>query len=275
MKLLVLTPTRGTSRFLHETVASVERLAALKRHVLICPEAVQGELARKFPRLELVTDEGSGPYTALSHGLAVDGDWDAFTWINDDDILVAEGVDRAWAELLRNDGAEVFYGRVNYMDVHGRNLGPLPVCRHPQRLQALFAAALPAFTQQGTLVRRRLAEQVGGFDPSYTLAGDFDYWARALKLAATFRHVPELVACYRLHRGQLSSDLGRLDREIGESSRRHFTAAPFIQRSTRIGFRLAHLPDLATRFARTGCWRTSSLYRRAMAVNTEKERSRG
>jgi hypothetical protein len=275
MKLLVLTPTRGTSRFLHETVASVEGLQAEKRHVLVCPAAVQGELAGKFPRLEMVTDEGAGPYAALSRGLVAGGDWDAFTWINDDDTLVAEGVDKAWAGLLRNDGADVFYGRVSYMDVNGRNLGPLPVCRHPQRLPALFAAALPALTQQGTLVRRRLAEQLGGFDPRYALAGDFDYWARALKLAAMFCHVPELVARYRLHRGQLSSDLGRLDREIGESSRMHFTAAPFIQRATRIKFRFAHLPDLARRFARAGCWRTSSLYRRAMTTHMETERSHG
>lgn len=269
MKLLVLTPTRGTSRFLPETVASVERLAALKRHVLICPGEAQGELARKFPRLELMTDEGAGPYAALSRGLAAGGDWDAFTWINDDDILGAEGVDKAWAGLLQDDEADVFYGCVNYMGVHGRNLGPLPVCRHPQRLAGLFAAALPGLTQQGTLVRRRLAKQLGGFDPRYALAGDFDYWARALKLAATFRHIPELVARYRLHRGQLSSDLDRLHHEIAESSQRHFPTTPFIRRTTRIGFRLAHLPDLARRFARTGCWRTASLYRRAIADNPE------
>lgn len=270
MTLLVITPTLGVSRWLDATIDAVNLLAAPKRHVLVCPAAVRDSLARAFPHVELVTDEGRGIYAALNRGLAAGGDWEAFTWINDDDVLVAEGMDEGWAGLQRDDSAEVIYGQVDYVDAAGRSLGPLPVCRRAHRLRALFSAGLPALTQHGTLVRRGLAERLGGFDPRYALAGDFDYWVRAVQMTEKFRHVGRLMARYRLHRGQLSNDLQRLDQEIAASARRHFAALPAAVRCwRRLGFRAAHGPDLLRRFARTGCWRTSSLYRRAAALDTE------
>ena len=49
-RLLVLTPTLGTSPYLDETVRSIERLEWPIEHVLVCPVGKIAELARRFPR---------------------------------------------------------------------------------------------------------------------------------------------------------------------------------------------------------------------------------
>ena len=78
MKLLVLTPTLGTSSYLGETLRSVAGLGAAVRHVLVCPPVMQDELRRRAPSAEIIADTGAGVYAALNRGLQVGGEWDAF-----------------------------------------------------------------------------------------------------------------------------------------------------------------------------------------------------
>ncbi len=267
MKLLVLTPTLGTSPYLGETLRSVAGLGAQARHVLLCPPSVADELRRLAPSAEIVADAEAGVYAALNRGLQVGGEWDAFTWINDDDVLLPAGV-RAAAGLLAATAGDAVYGQVDYFSGNGADLGPLPVESKPERLGALFAAGVPALTQHGTLVRRAAAEKLGWFDERYRLAADFDYWARGLAAGWKFRPVPQAVARYRLRPGQLSGDAAAVAAEIRASAARHFRAAPAGRGAlVRAQFRLRHLPDLGRRWRLTGCLRSSALYRLAAEEN--------
>lgn len=264
MTALVITPTLGRSIWLTETCASVASLGAGVRHRLVCPGGVADRLSREYTACEIEVCDESGVYAALNQGLATAGEWDFYTWINDDDLLDARGVKSGLERLRGGRSLGVVYGRVDYCDGSMRNLGPLPVESAPRRLHALFAAGLPAFSQHGTWVRRAVADRLKGFDLRYRLAGDYDYWARALVGGASFEYVPERVGFYRLRAGQLSGDIASLSKELEDSRARHFGhSGPGRGRLRRWAFRLRHAPDVWRRWQLTGCLRTQSLYERA------------
>jgi hypothetical protein len=264
MKLLVVTPTMGQSAFMHETLEGLDALRGAVRHVIVAPADARQRMAKLAPKAEFILQDATGVYAALNRGVAVGGEWDAFTWINDDDRICPAGLQQAWEALQQRPTKAVAYGKVDYIDARGDSLGPLPVESQTTRLASLFSAELPAFTQQGTIIRRDWVERLNGFDTRYRLAADFDFWARALAGGAEFFFVATKVAEYRLWRGQLSRDLATVEREIAQSAdvvfpTRSVDALSGIRRS----FRIRHFPDMLRRYLHTGCWRTTELYRRA------------
>ncbi len=266
MRLLVITPSLAPGPYLEEMLASVAALGRGVTHRIVCPKGSADLYRRRVPGAEIVSDDRPGVYAALNAGLAARGaEWDAFTWINDDDLLDPAGVSAARTALARL-GAGIVYGDVNYCDRRGAALGPLPVERDPGRLPALFAAELPGLSQHGTLVARAVADQLGEFDERLTLAADFDYWAHALSRGIAFAHVGRTVGTYRLRPGQLSGEVEEVAAQIAQSASRRLprpTAAR--RRWVRARFRCEHIPGLILRWRLTGCVRTSALHRLAAA----------
>lgn len=206
MSLCVITATRGASVHVEETVGSVSALGARVRHVLVCPAVARDDLARQFPALEIAVEEGTGLYAALNTGLARVREGEAFTWVNDDDLLCAAGVTAAMARLEAEPAAGVVYGRVGLMSETGQRLGELPVARRPGDLQALLAGGIMPLAQPGTIIRGSVGRQLDGFVAGYRLAGDLDYFVRALRAGVGFAFVDAEVARFRLRAGQLSKD---------------------------------------------------------------------
>lgn len=208
-RILVVTPTLGASPFLEETVASVADQPLDIVHVLSAPAAKQEELRARFPGMTVVEDAGraGGIYGAINAALGRAGaDWDWFTYINDDDLLLP-GFGRA---SLRHLGAPtpapVAYGDVELVDEGGRPLARITTERDPAWIPALLQQGISPLMQQGMLVRRDLVERLGGFDLRYRLCADLDFWLRAYAGGAAFRHHPERVARFRVRAGQLSGD---------------------------------------------------------------------
>ncbi|TVR46676.1 MAG: hypothetical protein EA425_16915 [Puniceicoccaceae bacterium] len=219
MTIRVVTPTLGASPHLAETVASVrpfrEDPGVKLVHLLACPAGQAADLRRRFPDLEVV-DEGepAGLYAAVEKGLAAgDGCWDFCTYLNDDDVLLP-----GFAALLAAAGTAsaeaILYGDVTYLDTNGGPAGRMPVCAREQDLAPLWQAGITPMTQQGTLIGHDAWKAAGGFDPGFRLAGDFAFWAAALRAGVPFRHCPALVAGFRLRPGQLSADRAAMEAEF-------------------------------------------------------------
>ena len=240
--LLVITPTLGRSRWLDETMASVAGLPFACRHVLVCPAEARAGLEKRFPRTHVVTQPGSGLYAAINAGLAAVADWDAFTWLNDDDVLCAAGTTTAVHRLREDDQVGVVYGRVSLMDAEGAPQGWLPVAHRPADFAGLLAS-------------------LRGLDESYRLAGDLDFFSRTLAAGAQFDYVPAEVARFRLHAGQLSRS-----EAIGDAEKAR-ALAPWGNTPAPLGavvrFRRDNLPVYLDRIRRHGFVSMRSLYRGA------------
>jgi GT2 family glycosyltransferase len=258
MKLFVITPTLGASPWLDETVASVTTCAPDAVHVFVAPAAAVAGLATRFPRAMVVPEpEGrAGMYVAINAGLAAMGAGDAFTYINDDDVLLPDFSLNLRAATAAAGRPLIVYGGVKLIDGRGRRLGAIPISPDPKLNRALYAQRVEPVFQQGMIVTRAVIDAIGGFAPDLKLRGDTEFLARAcLKGIPFVCATRRSVAAFRLRPGQASKDRAAM---IAEGARVEAMLAQGppppaaeLDRARR-RFRRANLAIYAERIARHG-----------------------
>jgi GT2 family glycosyltransferase len=261
--LLVVTPTLGESPFLDRTVASIEAQPLHVRHVISTTARKVPELAARYPHATVVPDAGrlGGIYGAINSGLEAAKerfDWDWFTYINDDDLLLP-GFGRVMLENFRDRApAPVSYGDVELVDEHGTRISCITTAENPGWIPALLHQGISPLMQQGMAFRRDVVARLGGFDLRYRLCADLDFWLRAFAAGERFRYHPERVAQFRLRDGQLSSDTSVTRFEQDSIVARHLPRRPRATERfcTRVLYRAYNFPRYVERF-RTRGFRTS------------------
>lgn len=256
--ILIVTPTLGDSPYLDRTVESVLALPFPVAHVLAAPADRVGALQTRFPHARVVPDAGraGGIYGALNAGLdQAPADWEWFTYINDDDLLLPGFAAAAVRHLARGARAEaVSYGDVDLIEPGGRRLERITVAPEPRWIPALLQEGISPLMQQGTLFRRDCVTRLGRFDLRYRLCADLDFWLRACAAGERFRYYPVSVAQFRLRPGQLSGNTALTEREQTEIVRRHFPAPlpAWQRRAARLRYRLHNLPRYLERLRSRG-----------------------
>lgn len=124
------------------------------------------------------------------------------TFLDSDDLLMPDAIERMSAAMDREQEEVVVYGSYLAIDGEGR------LCaRRPRRLYSGF---ITQHLFQGTLVHsvgsmfpRNMLEEAGGFDASLRVCSDYDLW---LRLSLTYRFVAlsQPVFKRRRHSGNLS-----------------------------------------------------------------------
>ena len=267
MRLRIITPTLGQSPWLDETVASVRAAAPdpETEHVLVAPAAEAARLGPRFPSCRVLAEPAgtASMYAAINAGLAAPGDWDAFTYLNDDDLLlpafatVRRALEACVAASTHAPATPVLaYGGVRLIDSAGRRLGAIPIAARPADARRLYAQRIEPVYQHGTVVTRAAFEALGGFDASFRFCGDSEFLARAcvsgVRLACATRAE---VAAFRLRAGQLTKNRAALVAERARVDEKLGLLAPrltFSHRWARLRFRLANLPIYAERVRRHG-----------------------
>ena len=257
MKLLVITPTLGESPWLAETVASVAACAGPCEHVLVAPAAAVRTLAGLYPNVRVVTEPGGGMYAAINAGLAVAGEWEAFTYLNDDDILLPDFSAVVGTAASAGGRPLIAYGGVRLIDARGRRLGAIPISPAPEINRALYAQRLEPVYQHGTVVTRAAVAAAGGaFDASLRCCGDSEFLARACVRGVPFvRATRREVAAFRLRAGQLTKNRSAMHAERKLVDEKLGLLAPPPARGWRAArwrFRLANLAIYAERIRRHG-----------------------
>lgn len=211
-RLLVVTPTLGRSPWLEETVASVQAQPFSCRHALVAPPARVAELAARFPEALVVPEPGGGMYAAINAGLAAAGEWDAFTYINDDDLLLPRFADVV--ARVRTTEPRIAYGGVRLINAAGRRLGAIPTSPFPALNRLLYAQRVEPVYQHGTVATRAVVKQIGPFDESLRFCGDSEFLARATVARIPFVCASSrVVAAFRLRAGQLTKNLPLMQEE--------------------------------------------------------------
>jgi GT2 family glycosyltransferase len=215
--IIVVTPTLGTSLWLSETISSVKDNLPNSTHIISCPESKTSELQARFPQVRVIADQGkqNGLYGAINAGIeSVDSDWEWFTYINDDDLLMP-GVGRL-AERLTSTNANIMFGDVNYIDERGCEIAPIPIEPKLKHHRDLFRCRITPYVQQGSFFSRSVFERLNGFESKFRLSADFDFMIRALNHGFGTEYVCETVASFRIRAAQLSSARAEMIAECNE-----------------------------------------------------------
>ncbi len=254
-RILVITPTLGSSPWLAETVASVAQLGLAGEHMLVAPAGAVAELAARFPRTRVMAEPGGGMYAAINAGLRATEAWDAFTYINDDDRLLP-GFARVVAALGGTAEPRVIYGGVRLIDKNGRRLGTIPISPVPALNRLLYAQRIEPVYQHGTLVSRAVVERGGGYDESFKYCGDSEFLGRACLAGVKFVHATwGLVAAFRLRAGQLTKHLDAMKAERTRMEQKIPLRAARLgvkHLAAKMVFRAANVPVYVERIARFG-----------------------
>jgi glycosyltransferase involved in cell wall biosynthesis len=149
-----------------------------------------------LPRVRLLRQPNAGMGSARNTG-AEAAQGEVLCFLDGDDLLHPEAL-RHGLQHLDAAGADFCFGRSRLVDAAGR---PLPTVVRPPVRGDLYRELLrhPWVTPPSTmLVRRRVFEAVGRWDPRLLDASDLDLYLRLARRTSGVDH-DEVVVDYRLH----------------------------------------------------------------------------
>jgi glycosyltransferase involved in cell wall biosynthesis len=214
----IITVVRNARATLERTILSV----LAQRHpdlayLIIDGSSTDGTLEvirRHHSRLRWLSEPDRGLYDAMNKGVGLVTDRGRYVmFLNGDDTFAA---DDAVARLLGGaEGEDLVYG---LLERHDESTGYRDVVGGELPRRRLTYGMIP---HQALFCRRRVFDDLGGFDLRYRIAADYDWLTRAYaRPGLSRRFVPVVVSVMK--RGGLSDRLyPRLVRERWDIVRRH------------------------------------------------------
>ena len=196
----VVVPTRDSGRFLAETLDSVAAQTLTEHEILVVDAGSTDdtrEIAGRHAKARVISQQSAGLSGAWNEGIAAArGDLVAF--LDSDDLWHPRKLELQAAYLAEHPDIELVATRMRFFLSPGEVLPP--AFRRPGLLDGEHSSLFPG----NLLVRRRLFEAVGGFDPALAIAGDMDWFARIQDLRIATHVLPETLYFKRLHTANLS-----------------------------------------------------------------------
>jgi GT2 family glycosyltransferase len=229
-KIGLVVPTLGSRpRFLLECLESIK--AAGDCFVLVVAPASfdPAELIQKGLVDKIVADQGGGLPQAINAGIAALPEVVRYVnWLGDDDKLTAGSLVEVSAELDKSPQASMVFGSCDYIDERGNLLWQN---KSGAWAVPLFRVGPDLIPQPGALFRRSAFNSVGGLNPEYSWAFDFDLF---LKLAKTGRlvFVNKTLASFRWHPESLSVENRR--KSVLEASKVRVSHLPALLRQISV-----------------------------------------
>jgi len=264
MKITIVTPSYNQSAFLAETIESIisqegdftidyiiidggssdNSVDIIKRYDALLQR-------REWPvkchgiNYRWISEKDKGQTDALIKGFRM-SEGEVLAWLNSDDTYLSGALQTAACFFRGHPDAALMYGDANYCDALGTGIGSY-------RTTAFDLAKLASINficQPAVFFRRSAFEVVGGLDGTLDFVMDYDLWIR-IGRRFPCRHLPHLLATYRLHEASKTISSDTLFKNCEESltvTIRHFGWAPLtrVYTSCRI-LCLARLPDIFTR----------------------------
>ena len=206
-RIAIVTPSYQQARFLDETILSV-----LEQGV-DCDYVVQDggstddsvEIIREHADRLFAWDSGrdTGQADAIIRGFArtSGGPDDLMAWINSDDFYLPGALAFVMDYFARHPEVDVLYGHRIVVNEASQEIARWFLPKHDDAV-----LRLNDFVPQETMFwRRRIWDKVGGLDPSFQFAMDWDLLLRFQAAGARFVRVPYFLACFRVHAAQKTS----------------------------------------------------------------------
>ena len=212
LEVSVIVPAFNARSTLAECLESVRNQTCARWEVVVVDDgstdgtvALAKEYAARDPRIKVVEQQHAGLSAARNLGLAKA----RYSWVlflDADDWVLPTQLERMTAVLADDPSLDAVHCGWRIATETGETLEE-DRCRATGDLFHLLARH-PAFVVHACLIRRRLVQSVGGFDPAFPTIEDWVMWQRVARGGCRFGHVPEPLAGYRMKSGSMSSEVG-------------------------------------------------------------------
>jgi glycosyltransferase involved in cell wall biosynthesis len=204
-EVTVVTPTLNGADYLQQCIDSVAAQASAGvrvEHLIVDDGSVDGtlEIADRNG-CRVIDGRRSGLYDAMNVGTEAARS-SIVSVLGSDDLLVPGALSVVLRALSSSD-APWLVGGLKWIDKKGASLGYIGP--PPRWMTTAMYASLgwSCIHHQSTFMTRRFFDDLGGYDPSYRVAGDYEFLARAL-IRHRFLRLNTLLACFRRHGNNLS-----------------------------------------------------------------------
>jgi glycosyltransferase len=201
MRISVITVCHNSEKYLEHTIRSViTQTHKDLEYIIVDGNSEDGtkDVIRSFGSsvTKWISEPDNGLYDALNKGLAM-ATGDVIGFLHSDDFFVRDTVLSSIAGAFERNICDSVYGDIQYVDpantdqpLTNRKAGKF----RRYRLLLGWSPPHPTF-----YVKRTVYEQFGGFDTSFSIAGDYDSMIRFLaKRQITAIYVPEVLVRMRV-----------------------------------------------------------------------------
>ncbi len=211
--LSLVTITRNDPAGLERTLASTAAWLEDPAVEQVVVEASAPPTAVARPAVRIIRQQEPGIASAFNEGLAAArGEW--LWFLNGGDQVDPRLGPAFLLALLRASRADVIIGATTYERETDARAHVPPNRRWPP--------VQPWIPHPSTLIRHRLFAELGGFDPAYTIAMDYEWWMRAVSADVPIDVISVPLAVFASEGiSQRPESRDRLIREKGDVIRRH------------------------------------------------------
>ncbi|BCW98659.1 MAG: hypothetical protein KatS3mg024_1486 [Armatimonadota bacterium] len=208
-RVSVIMAAHNAGRFVAEAVESILRQTTPDWELIVVDDASTDdtpEVLRRFddPRISILrNDENSGPAVSRNRALqAAQGEYVAI--LDADDVALPQRLEKQVRFLDGHGEVSAVGSWAEKIDETGRVLEHWKTPIHPAQLDFVMTHTCPLLHPSAT-ARTDAVRSIGGYDPAYPCAQDYDLWVRLALQGHGFACVPEILIRYRSSPGQIST----------------------------------------------------------------------
>ncbi|WDN88256.1 hypothetical protein BuS5_01224 [Desulfosarcina sp. BuS5] len=219
LKITIITPSYNQGGYIEQTIRSVlAQNYENVEHIVIDGGSTDQtvDVLKKYPHVIWISEKDRGQTDALNKGLKI-ATGDIIGWINSDDFY-EKNIFKSVVECFQNPETMWVVGNLTYFF---EKSGKLITNKSPVVTFDHLIKSPDIVRQQPTFFRKDLLKRVGGWNPDFFMAMDFDLWIRMAKIFPP-KIINEQWAVYRNHAFQKTSheNILRQVREITSILRR-------------------------------------------------------
>ena len=196
MLVSVITPCLDAADWLERCLDSVAAQTYRQvEHIIVDGGSTDGTVELLERRgVRFISEPDSGQSNAINKGFRLAGG-DLLGWVNADDALLPDAVEKVVAALRANPSAGWAYGPCK-LEREGR---PQVALRPPRRIRTNTLDSGNLISQPGFFATRQALERVGELDESFHLGMDYDLWLRLIDAGIAAVYVSATLAIYEVH----------------------------------------------------------------------------
>ena len=184
MKIRVIVATLGERPSLSDTLLSINNQSIAGIEVkIVCPQnqsLIVQHIAQETlqSRFEIILDSEKGLSAAINQGFLAPGEFEYFCWLNDDDELTPQSLNRSFDYLQNNRNEQAVIGTLGYTRRSSSKILHNKVTKLNLFITKIGPNIIP---QPGSLIRKSAIPTNYLLNEKYKYAMDLDMWLRIMK----------------------------------------------------------------------------------------------
>ncbi len=214
IKFSIIIPAYNAAKFIERALDSVRKQSYGNYEVFVIndgsvddTEQIIGQYKDKYPKFSInyFSQESKGAGGARNKGIYnANGDYIAF--LDADDCWYSEKLEKVSNFLIEHPAIDVLcHDEIEIRDDGKKRLLNYGRVKENAYEDLLFNGN--KLSTSATVVRRGLAQGIGGFSDNFKNAEDYDFWLRLAKAGAKFAHLSEFLGEYYRVDGSLTSNI--------------------------------------------------------------------